>query len=239
VYRSTVELTADDIATKAVRIEVGGIDDRAELFVNGKSAGASSDVRKPFACDISALAVAGKNVIAIKVTNDGGDGGITKPVTLYTERSTLPLTCQLGTELAGVANRWWDAASAAGWTQTELDTKSPLPPKGALAIKPAAAVSLRKWVRAEFSLPEATPGVWAPWGAIIQASGDGFVYLNGHELGRYYREGAQRRFYLPECWLNVGRDRKNVLTMLLNAGPDEPGLLGLELAPFADQAEAR
>jgi len=236
VYRSTFEMTAADIAKKGASIELGGIDDEAELFINAQSAGKWSDYRKPFVADISRLVRVGRNEIAVKVTNNGGDGGIIKPVQLFSRSNKLPLTCELGTNLAGVTGRWCATESTEGWTRVQLDTTQQLPPKGGLAIKPAAAETLQKWARTEFEIPAAKPGVWVPWGAIIHASGNGFVYLNGHELGRYYNEGPQRRFYLPEPWLNPGR---NTLTLFLNADKGEPALLGLEIAPFTGQAENR
>ncbi len=40
---------------------------------------------------------------------------------------------------------------------------------------------------------------------------DGFLYLNGHPIGRSWSEGPQRDFYLPECWLN--KKGKNILAI--------------------------
>jgi len=229
-------MTKADVEKKEAVIHLGRVDDDAELFINGRSAGKWSDYRKPFVVNIAQLVRVGRNEIAVQVNNRSGDGGITKPVLLFTRNSRLPLSCELGTDLAGMTGRWWMDESTQEWKRVQLDSELPLPVKGGLAIKPAAAETLQKWVRTEFEIPTAKPGVWIPWGAIVHASGNGFVYLNGHELGRYYNDGPQRRFYLPEPWLNPG---KNTLTIFLNAAGGEPGLLGLEIAPIADQAETR
>lgn len=42
---------------------------------------------------------------------------------------------------------------------------------------------------------------------------DGFLYLNGHPLGRSWAKGPQTDFYLPECWLN--KYGKNILAISL------------------------
>ncbi|MGN6506031.1 MAG: sugar-binding domain-containing protein [Tepidisphaeraceae bacterium] len=238
VYRTTVEITDADLRRGAVHLELAGVDDQGEIFVNGHSVGKTTDWRKPFDANISTAAHPGRNVIAVVVTNSDADGGISRPVTLYTSDDVLPLKCQLGDQLAGVVGHWWEPADASGWTAVSLDTATPLPTKGRLAVTPAPAKTLQKWVRAEFVLPAPQPHVWAPWSAVIHASGNGFVYLNGHNLGRYYDIGPQRQFYLPEPWLKTG-DEKNVLTLSLTAAEGEPGLLGLELVPYADQAETR
>ncbi|MEO7121132.1 MAG: beta-galactosidase, partial [Ginsengibacter sp.] len=34
--------------------------------------------------------------------------------------------------------------------------------------------------------------------------GKGIVFVNGHNLGRYWNVGPQQTLYLPGCWLNKG-----------------------------------
>ena len=34
--------------------------------------------------------------------------------------------------------------------------------------------------------------------------GKGIVFVNGHNLGRYWRVGPQQTLYLPGCWLKKG-----------------------------------
>mgnify|MGYP002855335652 FL=1 len=57
----------------------------------------------------------------------------------------------------------------------------------------------------------------------LRHSGNGFVYLNGHCLGRCYENGPQTEYYLPECWLRT--DGENRITV--------------SLMPSADDAEVR
>ena len=51
----------------------------------------------------------------------------------------------------------------------------------------------------------------APLWLRLSHKGDGFVYLNGHCLGRCYEHGPQKEYYLPECWLRGdGNDEVSV-----------------------------
>ena len=52
----------------------------------------------------------------------------------------------------------------------------------------------------------------------LRHTSDGFVYLNGHCLGRCYEAGPQTEYYLPECWLHT--DGKNRITVSLMPSAD-------------------
>ena len=45
------------------------------------------------------------------------------------------------------------------------------------------------WYRVEFELPAADPKAWVPWLARVNASGNGEMYLNGHNIGRHFESG--------------------------------------------------
>ena len=47
----------------------------------------------------------------------------------------------------------------------------------------------------------------------LEHAGNGFVYVNGHCIGRCYQEGPQREYYIPECWLH--QDRPNRVAVSL------------------------
>jgi len=40
----------------------------------------------------------------------------------------------------------------------------------------------------------------------MSAWGKGIVFVNGHNLGRYWQVGPQQTLYVPGCWLNKGRN---------------------------------
>ncbi len=48
----------------------------------------------------------------------------------------------------------------------------------------------------------------------LKIKGNGFVYLNGHCLGRVYEQGPQTDFYLPECWLHTDAANEVTVTLL-------------------------
>ena len=43
--------------------------------------------------------------------------------------------------------------------------------------------------------------------------GKGYVWVNGHNLGRYWRIGPQQSLYVPAEWLNKGRNEVVVLDL--------------------------
>ena len=44
--------------------------------------------------------------------------------------------------------------------------------------------------------------------------GKGIVFVNGHNLGRYWRVGPQQTLYLPGCWLKQGQNNITVFEQL-------------------------
>ena len=34
----------------------------------------------------------------------------------------------------------------------------------------------------------------------------GQIFLNGHNVGRFWNIGPQQRYYLPECWLDESNE---------------------------------
>jgi beta-galactosidase len=52
----------------------------------------------------------------------------------------------------------------------------------------------------------------------------GFVWVNGHNLGRYWNIGPQQTMYLPGPWLRKGRNTVVILDLI---GPRDPTIAGL------------
>jgi len=44
--------------------------------------------------------------------------------------------------------------------------------------------------------------------------GKGIVFVNGHNLGRYWNVGPQQTLYLPGCWLKKGKNTIAVFEQL-------------------------
>ncbi|MBC7289179.1 MAG: beta-galactosidase, partial [Armatimonadetes bacterium] len=74
-YRRHVRLSVPR-AGRRLHLVGTGIDDRAQLFVNGRLVGQASNLAEVFALDISAAVSDGDNVIALRVEDAGGLGGL-------------------------------------------------------------------------------------------------------------------------------------------------------------------
>ena len=53
----------------------------------------------------------------------------------------------------------------------------------------------------------------------------GFVWVNGHNLGRFWNIGPQQTMYLPGPWLKRGNNEVLILDLF---GPEKPVLAGVE-----------
>lgn len=108
-----------------------------------------------------------------------------------------------------------------------------------VAISSAAPDALLTWYRLKFELPASNPKIWVPWHLHLEAQGNGFLYLNGHGLGRYWQAGLQHDFYLPECWLNFSPGKTNVLALNLRPLDKGVSIQAASIAPDAAFAEKR
>jgi beta-galactosidase len=63
-----------------------------------------------------------------------------------------------------------------------------------------------------------------PWGK-------GFVWVNGHNLGRYWNIGPQQTMYVPGPWLKAGDNEVVILDLL---GPEQPVVAALD-HPILDE----
>jgi len=65
----------------------------------------------------------------------------------------------------------------------------------------------------------------------VRPWGKGFVWVNGHNLGRYWNIGPQQTMYIPGPWLKAGDNEVVVLDLL---GPQQPVIGALD-HPILDQ----
>ena len=152
---------------------------------------------------------------------------------------THPLQWDCATDMAGVTKGWIQPQFVPeGWQSVTLDTICEIPHKGNNVQPKREPDGLFTWYRIEFELPKQNTAVWIPWLARIHASGNGYMWLNGHNIGRHWEVGPQREYYLPECWLNWGKE-KNVLVMGLRQTENSAVLNAVEIAPYIDAAEVR
>jgi beta-galactosidase len=111
-----------------------------------------------------------------------------------------------------------------GWEIFRLPLNPPM--LASLNYQGAAPSNAPAFYRGTFTVT--TPGDsfldLRPWGK-------GFVWVNGHNLGRYWNIGPQQTMYLPGPWLKSGTNEIVVLDLI---GPEQPVIAGLT-TPILDQ----
>lgn len=242
VYRTTIRWTTDMIEKGLTVLEFGRIADRGTLWVNGKEITTHDQADEPFVVNLASVIQPGSHTIHLVVSNDHGVGGILKGVRLKQEfHMVKPVKWEISTDLGGIRQGWINnrMKRTPGWSAVALSPQYPLTRKGNIkkeSCTTAKRDALLTWYRLEFDLPLSNPAVWIPWKMIVNATGTGYIWLNGHNIGRYWEEGPQREFYLPECWLQPGG--KNVVVLGLRQSESEGAqLLGAEIAPYPEEAE--
>lgn len=240
VFRTTLEYTPEMITDGQTILEFACVDDAGTLWVNGQQVASHDAWDKPFKANIAPYIRTGKNEVAIVVTNQSGAGGLLKGIRLFCELKILkPLKWEVARDLGGVVQGYCLPGSPKeGWQTVALKTGEPLKRKGNHIQPKGERDALLTWYRVTFDLPKQSADLWIPWRAIINASGSGYMWLNGHNIGRHWEEGPQREFYLPECWLNFGAS--NTLVLGLRQSESHGALLeGIEIAPYYEDAEIR
>lgn len=240
IYRTELNFTSEMIAEGKTMIEFACVDDAGTLWVNGKEVASHDAWDKPFVVNIASYIRPGKNEVAIVVKNDSGAGGLLKGVRLFNELKMLkPLQWEVSRDLGGVINGFTEGKpDGVIWETVSLKTDGTLPRKGNQVQPKGERDGLLTWYRVTFQLPVQDKNVWIPWRAIINASGTGYMWLNGQNIGRHWEEGPQREFYLPECWLNFGGT--NTLVFGLRQSETNGAVLnGVEIAPYYEDAEMK
>ncbi|HEY8961355.1 MAG TPA: beta-galactosidase [Luteolibacter sp.] len=194
--------------------------------------------------DLGGLLRAGENEIVLVYENIGHEHGYIpmeelsgiRRAGLSTDETAIakPLDWQVASDLGGITAGWTRPGfSPQGWEKVALDTERTLERKGNGIQPKDTRDGLVTWYRLEFELPESPAGASSiPWRLLLDASGNGFMWLNGHDIGRHWEIGPQREFYLPECWLNQGAGRKNVLVLGLRQTVNGAKLRAAEVSPY-------
>jgi hypothetical protein len=226
VFRAAVEVTAKDLKDTKWRLGFERIDDEGWIYVNGKSVGRATDWSRAYSFDVTKELRPGKNVVAVIVRNNDGDGGLGRPVFgPVIEGQDVPLKA-LGNP-GGVERGWWKPQfKDRRWKSAALGA----------ATRNCQPLT---WYRMNFPLPDARPNLWVPWHVHLEATGNGFLYLNGHAIGRYWQVGPQHDFFLPECWLKFGEDQQNNVTLSLRPVDGSTEISVARVEPYAGFAEKR
>jgi hypothetical protein len=190
--------------------------------------------------DLAGLLRPGENEIVLLYENIGHEHGYipmeelsgVRHAGLATDETAIakPLEWQVALDLGGVAAGWMRPDFVPhDWKEVSLDTGRAIARKGNGIQPQGPRDGLLTWYRIEFELPDAAS---IPWRLLLDASGNGFMWLNGHDIGRHWEIGPQREYYLPECWLNFGGSRKNVLVLGLRQTVHGAELRAAEVSPY-------
>lgn len=257
LYRSTNSLTENEAKRFSTLLFNTYSRDILNVQVNGKiasrlyptdkyAAAATRNVNKSFdrikdneydnRFNVSGLLKAGKNEIMVVYENIGHEHGYYPMEELcgirvagLADTSAViqkNLSWQVATDLAGIEHGFTSPRfNDQSWKEIKLDTTIALPRKGNNIQPQGKQDALFTWYRAEFKMPAKA----STWRLLINASGNGYIYLNGHNIGRHWEAGPQREYYLPECWLNFGTNQKNVITLGLRQTMNGAVVKGMEI----------
>ncbi|MGC8552966.1 MAG: beta-galactosidase [Phycisphaerae bacterium] len=234
VFRCQVVLTPKDIQSHRTQLVLTRVADKGWVFVNNQLFGSTNHWSQVWAFDAAKALQPGSNSIAVLVQNGGHRGGLGL-VKLTSRQSAEAMSHLVGPlEIAaapvGLERRWHQADfDDRHWRSYAL----PQGPNG--SVQP----HLLSWHRMDFDLPKVPEDIWVPWCLKIQAVGTGFIYLNGHEYGRFWQDGGQREYYLPECWLQPRGQGKNVIALCLRAVNRPARILSASIVPYRLYAEYR
>ena len=195
------------------RLHFENVDDSATVFLNGKQVASHQGWGQPFDAPLDAAwTPTGPNTLAVLVQNTGGGGGVQGAVTLQ--------ALAAGDEIA-VTN--WKMHGGIAEPPTLTGWKA-----GAAATANGAPAYFRMTFRG--GLPAAT-GPHPILRVTTAGLSRGFVWLNGHNLGRYPEKIPINGLYLPEPWLNAG---VNTLVIF-----DEEGHAPSDVTLTVEQAASR
>jgi len=195
------------------RLRFENVDDNAAVYLNGRRVGGHEGWGIPFGVSLDAAwSPTGPNVLAVLVENTDGGGGIQGAVNLETAAA--------GDE---IALRGWKMRGG-------LD----FPAAGAAwgALPSSSAAGAPAFYRAAFTAtPPGETGPHPILRLVPTGLSHGFVWLNGHNLGRYPDKVPAPGLYLPEPWLRAGRNEIVIF--------DEEGHSPSQVALVVEQAASR
>ena len=193
------------------------VDDNATVYLNGKKVGAHQGWGQAFDMPLETAWKAGQvNKVVVLVENTANTGGIPGAVTL--RGSNVGDETELrGWKMRGGIDNPMQIAS---WQ-----------PLGDRSNQTGVPTFFRSDFSTDFnSLPD-RPGTHPILRVALTNLTRGFIWLNGHNLGRYPEKVPIKSLYLPECWLNRG---KNTLTVF-----DEEGTMPLQVRLVVEPATSR
>jgi beta-galactosidase len=188
------------VSGSAPTLHFDGVDDNATVYLNGQKLTSHMGWDDPFDVDLKpAWKSGGPNLLAVRVENTAGPGGITAPVSLQ-EHQGYEAT---GPALAGFDDQAWRTVHlphdfiVEGKFSPDADRNHGFLP------------TTTGWYRKVFKLPAADQGraLWLDFDGIYR---DSLVWLNGHFLGRHLSGYTSFRYDISQA-ANFGA--QNVLAV--------------------------
>ena len=209
--------TLDALPGQRHTLRFEDVDDNATVYLNGKKVGEHKGWGQAFNVRLDEAWKAGQaNQVVVLVENTANTGGIPGAVTLLGSNPGDE------TELRGWKMRGGidDPMKITAWHPLQDSS---------------TATGVPTFFRADFntdanSLPD-KPGTHPILRVTLTGLSRGFIWLNGHNLGRYPEKVPIKSIYLPECWLNRG---KNTLAIF-----DEEGNTPLQTRLIVEPATTR
>ncbi|MEI8063793.1 MAG: beta-galactosidase, partial [Verrucomicrobiota bacterium] len=197
-------------AGPATKLTVTGVHDMGWVFLNGVRVGyrlnrrtGSNTVELPARDQPGALGILVEAMGRINYRQIHDRKGITGPVEIADQ---------------------YGAYELGGWDMYSLPLDAPMLARlkfATVTVPPVAPVIFR----GTFTLDK-----MADTFLDLRAWTKGMVWVNGHNLGRYWRIGPQQTLYVPGPWLQAGRNE--VLVLEYERVPDRPMLAGLAKGIF-------
>src|SRR6185295_11971994 len=78
VFRSHFQISEAELASSAIEISLGMIDEEGWCYVNGQKAGEAHDWQSASIFDVKRFLHAGDNTVAVVIANYNGGGGVNK-----------------------------------------------------------------------------------------------------------------------------------------------------------------
>ena len=171
------------------KLELKGLRDYALVYVNGKKVGELNRLSKTYSMDID---ITFNSTLDILVENMGRINYGSEIV--HNLKGIISPVMIAGQEITGNWKMYKLPMSSAPQTNTGS--------QDAIADHPAI-------YHASFDLSKTGDTFldMSKWGK-------GIVFVNGHNLGRYWRVGPQQTLYLPGCWLKQGKNDITVFEQL-------------------------
>ncbi len=204
-------------------ITLSGADDRAHVWVDGVYIG-TRGWGSNHGWHIMPNLMVGRHTLSMLVENLGMfNSGAEFDIPLGEPKGVYGPVWLNGIEITG-----WRMRSGLG-TGEEIDTWSS---PGGLIDKTPEAGSMEGplWVEAEFAMPAGFDG--AVRLELGEHAGKGSCWLNGLNVGRYWKIGPQQSLWLPLSWLKP----RNTL-VLFEEGRIVPDAITVSLSSFGPQSE--